>query len=75
MVSASAGVCLAGQVLSWSAALRRADIALYHAKAGTRQVTFSTPGMTQPVPRSAALRPDPRLRDLRHHIPTTGGPG
>lgn len=68
-VSASAGVCLAGPVLSWSTALRRADIGLYHAKAGPSWVAFSAPGMTHPVRESAELRPDPRVRDLRHHLP------
>jgi diguanylate cyclase (GGDEF)-like protein len=73
-VTASAGVCLAGPVSSWSTVLRSADIALYHAKADRRRVTFSAPGMTHPAPGRVALRPDPRLRDLRHHITTTGGP-
>lgn len=45
-------------------ALRRADIAMYHAKRGGRnQHVLYTPGMTMPASED---RRGPRLRDLRH---------
>jgi diguanylate cyclase (GGDEF)-like protein len=53
-LSASAGVTAVAPGVSWSAALRRADIALYHAKGGTRPVAWYRAGMTHPARADAA---------------------
>jgi diguanylate cyclase (GGDEF)-like protein len=47
-MSASAGITRVGPGLSFSDALRQADIALYHAKASEQPVAYFAPGMTHP---------------------------
>lgn len=60
--SASIGVSLPGHGRGWSARLRAADIALYHAKRSQPQVSVYAPGMSMPGT-PAGLR----LRDLPIH--------
>jgi diguanylate cyclase (GGDEF)-like protein len=64
-VTASAGVCRAEPGDALEVALRRADVAMYHAKrrGGARHVHYA-PGMTMPSP---PRREGPRLRDRRDH--------
>ncbi|HLL66426.1 MAG TPA: GGDEF domain-containing protein [Micromonosporaceae bacterium] len=55
-LSASAGFTAVTPGLSWSAALRQADIALYHAKASSHPVARYRPGMTHPARAGEATR-------------------
>jgi diguanylate cyclase (GGDEF)-like protein len=55
-LSASAGITAVTPGLSWSAALRQADIALYHAKESTLPTAHYRPGMTHPVCAGAPTR-------------------
>lgn len=58
-MSASAGITRIGPGLSFSDALRQADIALYHAKASARAVAHFVPGMTHPDRPQDSDRPEP----------------
>jgi diguanylate cyclase (GGDEF)-like protein len=62
-LSASAGFTAVTPGLSWSAALRQADIALYHAKASSHPVARYRSGMTHPA------RAGEATRTTRHHRP------
>ncbi|MEV6495579.1 GGDEF domain-containing protein, partial [Actinoplanes sp. NPDC051633] len=68
--TASVGISLTSTSVPCAAALRLADIAMYHAKTagGARRVVFHR-GMTMPHARG---RRGPRLRDLHGHGPLEG---
>jgi diguanylate cyclase (GGDEF)-like protein len=55
-LTASAGIASASAALSWSDALRQADIALYHAKTTAPRVAHYTPGMAHPTDRAPSER-------------------
>jgi hypothetical protein len=54
VLSGSAGLARLTAGVSWSDALHRADVALYHAKRGCAVVVNYRPGMTQPAPAGPA---------------------
>ena len=70
--SASAGIALPIPGSAWADQLRRADIALYHAKTQPGRAILHTPGMCQPP--SPAPHPATRLRDLKTAL-TDRAPG
>jgi diguanylate cyclase (GGDEF)-like protein len=62
-VSASAGIAILEDDLSWTDLMRRADIALYEAKVLGGHAVLFVSGMHQPMP--SRVRPSGRLREQR----------